>query len=50
MKSIIVLHLQTLNDISDIVLIMNTDLLKKVKGVIRQASYQQIELKYRDIE
>ena len=43
MKSIIVLHVQTLNDISDIVLIMKIDLLTKVKGVMKQASYQQIE-------
>ena len=32
MKSIIVLHVQTLNDISDIVLIMKIDLLGRQRG------------------
>ena len=42
MNSIIVLHGQTLNDLSDIVFIIRIGLLGTVNGLMEQASYQQI--------
>ncbi len=42
MKSIIVLHVHTLNDLSDIVLIMKIDLLTTINGLLERASYRQI--------
>ena len=45
MKSIIVLHVQTLNDISDIVLIMKIDLLPKASdiGVLPADTFKLLE-------
>ena len=42
MKSIIVLHLHTLNDFADIVLIIKIDLLTTVNGLLERASYRQM--------
>ena len=50
MKSIIVLHVHTLNDLADIVLIIKIDLFITMNGLLERASYRQIHEIYWKIE